>query len=120
MEEIFAEKTVANRADNLRKAEGILMEDMPIVPVVFNLNATVTSKQLKKTTTSYYNVASFRKATIKSYDNYLAAGKDYVTKNFADLKFTECNECAYKEFDLFKTANTVYSQYFLEEKENKK
>ena len=120
MEKIFAEKTVANRADDLRTAEGILMKDLPIVPVVFNLNATVTSKQLKKTTTSYYNIASFQKATIRSYDSYIAAGHAYVTENFADLKFTECNECAYKEFDLFKTANTVYSQYFLEEKESKK
>ena len=120
MEKIFAEKTVANRAGDLRTAEGILMNDLPIVPVVFNLNATVTSKQLKKTTTSYYNVASFQKAKIKSYDDYIEAGRAYVTENFSELKFTECNECAYKEFDLFKTANTIYSQYFLEEKEGKK
>ena len=59
MEKIYAEKTVANRAEDLRAAEGMLMADMPIIPVVFNLNATVTSKQLKKTTTSYYNVLSF-------------------------------------------------------------
>ena len=120
MEKIFAEKTVANRAGDLRTAEGILMNDLPIVPVVFNLDATVTSKQLKKTTTSYYNVTFFQKAKISSYDKYLAAGKAYVTENFSELKFTECNECAYKEFDLFKTANTIYSQYFLEEKEQSK
>jgi hypothetical protein len=119
MEEIFAEKTIANRADKLRQAEKILMEDMPIIPVVFNLNATVTSKQLKKTTTSYYNVLSFQKAKIGSYDKYLAAGKTYITANFSELKFTETNECAYKEFELFKTANTIYSQYFLDEKEEK-
>ena len=51
---------------------------------------------------------------------YLEAGKAYVTANFSEMKFTECNECAYKEFELFKTANTVYSQYFLDEKEEKK
>ena len=120
MEEIFAEKVIANRAENLRKAEGILMTDMPIIPVVFNLNATVTSKQLKKTSTNYYNVLSFQKAKISSYDKYLSAGKTYITANFAELKFTECNECAYTEFELFKTANTIYSQYFLDEKEEKK
>ena len=120
MEKIFAEKTVANRADDLRAAEAILMKDLPIVPVVFNLDATVTSKQLKQTTTSYYNVTFFQKAKIGSYDKYLAAGKTFVTNNFSELKFTECNECSYKEFELFKTANTIYSQYFLEEKEAKK
>lgn len=120
MEKIYAEKTVANRAEDLRTAEGILMADMPIIPVVFNLDASVTSKQLKKTDVNYYNDLSFQKAKISSYSKYLEAGKAYVTANFGELKFTECNECAYKEFELFKTANTIYSQYFLDEKEEKK
>ena len=119
MEEIFAEKTIANRADKLREAEQLLMTDMPVIPVVFNLNATVTSAKLKGETASYYNVTSFQKAKIASYDKYLEAGKTYITAHFAELKFTECNECAYKEFELFKTANTIYSQYFLDEKESK-
>ena len=120
MEKIYAEKTVAKRADDLRAAEGILMNDLPVVPVVFNLNATVTSKQLKKTTTSYYNITFFQKAKINSYDKYLTIGRTFITDNFSEMKFTECNECAYKEFELFKTANTIYSHYFLEEKEGKK
>ena len=120
MEKIYAEKTVANRAEDLRAAEGILMNDLPIIPVVYNLNATVVSKQLKRTSESYYNVLSFQKAKIGSYSKYLEAGKAYITANFSELKFTECNECAYKEFELFKTANTIYSQYFLDEKEEKK
>ena len=119
MEEIFAEKVIANRADKLRQAEGILMTDLPVIPVVFNLNATVTSSKLKGDTTNYYNVTFFQKAKIASYDKYLAAGKAYITDHFSELKFTECNECAYKEFELFKTANTIYSQYFLDEKESK-
>lgn len=97
------------------------MKDLPIVPVIFNLNATVTSKDLRKTTDDYYGITSFQKATIKTkaYEAYLAAGNAYITDNFAELKFTECNECAYKEFDLFKTANTIYSQFFLAEKAEK-
>ena len=120
MEEIFAEKTIANRAENLRKAEGILMNDLPIIPVVFNLDVTVMSKQLKGTDENYYNGLTFQKAKISGYTKYLETGKAYVTANFGELKFTECNECAYKEFELFKTANTIYSQYFLDEKEEKK
>jgi hypothetical protein len=69
---------------------------------------------------NYYNVLSFQKAKINSYDKYLEAGKAYITANFSELKFTECKECAYTEFELFKTANTIYSQYFLDEKEEKK
>ena len=120
METIFAEKVIANRADNLRKAEGILMTDMPIVPLVFNKTATVTSGKLKGETTDYYNVLQFKKCKIASYEDYLAAGKAYINENFYNLKFTEANECAYREFDLFKTANTIYSQFYLDEKEEKK
>ena len=117
MEEIFAEKIIANRAEKLRQAESILMNDVPVIPVVFNQNVTVTNSKLRGETVDYYNVTQFKKAKIGSYDKYLEAGKAYITANFSDLKFTECNECAYKEFNLFKTANTIYSQYFLDEKE---
>lgn len=119
METIFAEKTIANRAENYRKAEGILMNDMPIIPVVFNLSATVTNSHLKRESVDYYNVTNFKNARISSYNKYLESGKAWVTNNFSDLKFTECTDCAYTEFELFKTANTIYSHYFLDEKEDK-
>ena len=119
MEKIFAEKTIANRAEDLRTAEGILMTDMPVIPVVFNQTVTVTNSKLRGETVNYYNTLQFQKCKIGSYNDYLAAGKKYITDNFSELKFTECNECAYKEFDLFVTANTIYSQYFLDEKEDK-
>ena len=131
MEEIFAEKTIANRAENLRKAEGILMNDLPIVPVVFNLSATVTSGKLKGETVDYYNVMQLKKAKISSYGKYQAAGKAYLNANFAEMAFTQANECPYKPaddsaealqaaLDLFKTSNTIYSQYYLDEKEDTK
>ena len=115
IETIFAEKTIANRADNLRAAEAMLMEDVAIIPVVFNYSATVTSSKLTGEKTDYYNVLNFQKCKISGYNSYLRTGKKYVTENFSELKFTECNECAYKEFEVFKTANTIYSQYFLDE-----
>ena len=119
IEKIFAEKTIANRAEDLRAAEATLMEDMPIIPVVFNYSATVTSSKLTGEKTDYYNVLSFQKCKISGYNSYLKAGKKYVTDNFSELKFTECTDCAYKEFEVFKTANTVYSQYFLDEADKK-
>ena len=117
MENIHAEKTISKRADMYREAEAMLMEDMPVIPVVFNYHATVTSSKLKSVSSTYFLSANFQKAKISSYDSYLAAGKSFITENFADLKFTEANECAYKEFEAFKTANTIYSQFFLDEKE---
>ena len=119
MEELFAEKTITTRAENLRKAEGILMNDLPIIPVVYNQTVTVTSSKLSRGTVNFYNTLQFQKCKIKSYADYQAIGKTYITDNFSELKFTEANECAYAEFELFKTANTIYSQYFLDEKEDK-
>ena len=117
MENIHAEKTISNRADMYREAEAMLMADMPIIPIVFNYHATVTSSRLKSVSSTYFLSANFQKVKIKSYDDYLAVGKKFITDNFAYLKFTEANECAYKEFEAFKTANTVYSHFFLDEKE---
>ena len=88
---------------------------MAIVPVVFNLSATVTSSKLTGEKVDYYNVLNFRKCKVIFYNSYLKTGKEYITANFADLKFTECNDCAYKDFEIFKTSNTVYSQFFLDE-----
>jgi hypothetical protein len=119
IEKIFAEKTIANRAEDLRAAEAMLMEDMAIVPVVFNYNATVTSSKLTGEKVDYYGTLNFQKCKISGYNSYLKAGKQFVTDNFSELKFTECTDCAYKEFEVFKTANTVYSQYFLDEADKK-
>ena len=119
IEAIFAEKDIAARADKLREAESILMNDLPVIPLIFNKSATVANSQLKNLNSTYYVNAIFTKAKISKYDNYLAAGKAYINANFSEMKFTECNECAYKDFETFKSANTVYAQFYLDEKEKK-
>ncbi len=82
METIFAEKYSSNRADLYRQAEAKLMEDMPIVPILFNLNASVTNANLKKVSVDYSGIANFRKCTIKGYDSYLDTGYKYLEDNF--------------------------------------
>ncbi len=82
MEDIFAEKTIANRADLYRQAEAQLMEDMPIIPIIFNLHATVQSSSLKKVTVDYNGMANFRKSSVKKYEAYLDNGFEYLVANF--------------------------------------
>ncbi len=82
METIFAEKTISKRADLYRQAEAMLMEDMPIIPVLFNLDASVKNSDLKKVSVSYDGIANFRKSSVKNYDEYLDAGFKYLTDNF--------------------------------------
>jgi oligopeptide transport system substrate-binding protein len=117
MEKIYAEKTISARADDLREAEGILMNDLPIIPLIFNKTASITSSKLKKLDSTYYMDAVFTKAKIRSYDSYLAAGKAYVNEHFSELAFKDYKDCTYADFESFKSANTVYAQYYLDEVE---
>ena len=117
MEEIFAEKVIANRADKLREAEGILMNDLPIVPIVFNKTATYLSSKLKGVATTPTLNANFRNAKISGYEKYLEAGKAWIDDNFDALAFNDFDECSFAKYDAFKEANTIYAQYYLAEKE---
>ena len=58
------------RAAILHEAEDILMEDMPIVPVVFNKTFHKESKELSKIDYSYYGCAVFTKTKLKNYEDY--------------------------------------------------
>lgn len=59
------------RAKILHEAEAILLEDMPIVPVVYNKNFRVSSNMLSKISYSYYGYAIFTKTKLKNYKDYV-------------------------------------------------
>lgn len=71
IEEAFAAKDPAKKAELLREAEKMLMEDMPIIPIVFNQDAYLISKDLKKVESTYFATRSFKKAKLKDYQKYL-------------------------------------------------
>ncbi len=124
-----AKSYLDSKATLLHAAEEILMKDMPVAPLFFNLEATVTSSKLKGLDSTYYIPTTFADADVKSYDDYIEAGKEFLTDNFASMDFTKSKDCAFAikdnpteadietAFELFKTANTVYAQFFLDEKE---
>lgn len=120
MAEIMNESDISARADNLREAEAVLMEDMPIIPLVFHKSASVTSDKLEKLKSTYYIQTTFTKAKMseKNYTKYLNNGKDYLSaEKFAELAFKDAvsadgSEQAYKDYDAFKKANTIYAHFF--------
>lgn len=67
----FEEKDTKKRATILHEAEEILMKEMPIIPVVFNENATLTSKKLTGENVTYYGTPIFTKLKLKNYKEYL-------------------------------------------------
>ena len=61
------------------------MTDLPVIPVVYNQNATLTSNRLSKVTSSYYCVADFRKAKLKNWDSYYMENGDSIFMDFPKI-----------------------------------
>ena len=59
------------RAKLLHEAEDILIADMPIIPIIFNMNVTMQSKELSNIETTYYQTNIFTKTKLKNYEQYL-------------------------------------------------
>ncbi len=71
MEEAFAEKSdLEKRAGLLHEAEAILMNDMPIIPLVQLQQATLTTSDISKLSTNYFGVDIFTKAVLKNISKY--------------------------------------------------
>lgn len=71
IEAAFAEKNIEKRAVLLHEAEKIALEDMPVIPIIFNQNANLVSKDLSKVGATYYCPAIFTKTKLKNYEAYL-------------------------------------------------
>ena len=63
------------RATLLQEAEAILLIDMPVIPIVSNLNVVMQSKELSKIDVSYYQTSIFTKTKLKNYEQYLSTAQ---------------------------------------------
>ncbi len=80
IESAFAEKDINARATLLHQAESMLLDKMPIIPIIFNQDAYVTSNQLSKVGSSYYANRIFTKTRLKNYELYIeTTAEDAVT-----------------------------------------
>ena len=96
MEEIYGIKKAADRADKLHEAEAILMEDMPVIPVVFNKSAYLVNDNIdlnnsklfgKSKTSCYYATgATLRYVTVDNYDKYLTNCAAFLESKYEAYK----------------------------------
>ncbi len=86
-------KPEEGRVKLLHAAEKLLMEELPIIPVVFNKNATIGTSALKGIKNDKYVAYKFNSAQLKNYEQYL--------EEFASL---------YTDFDV------VYYNYYNKKK----
>ena len=62
-----AEKNEKKRAALLEEAEAILMKDMPVIPVVYNKNATLKSSKISGLKASFYSPSVLTNAKLSGY-----------------------------------------------------
>ena len=67
IEEAYVAESFEDRAARLHEAEAILMDEMPVIPIVYNQNATVKAKGLSKLDSSFYCATILTEAKLKNY-----------------------------------------------------
>lgn len=74
MEQIYNTTDLAQRSELLHKAEEKLLEDMPVIPVVFLKNGHAVNKDvLSGFKTTFWGTANFKKVKMKDYMTYKEA-----------------------------------------------
>jgi ABC-type oligopeptide transport system substrate-binding subunit len=78
IEAAFAEKNHKKRAVILHEAEAMLLEDMPAIPVVFNMNFALASGKLGSIKSSFFCTSIFTETSLSNYWE-LAIAEQFVT-----------------------------------------
>ena len=66
----YAAQTTAERAALLHEAEAMLVEDMPVIPIVFNQDAYIASGEIGSFGTTYFAYRDFMKLTLNNWEEY--------------------------------------------------
>ena len=75
-------KWAEQRAILLHKAEEMLMEDMPVIPVVFNQNAVMVRDELSDVSANYYIPSIFTNTKLSDYEKYVEAVAEFPEINW--------------------------------------
>lgn len=84
IESAYAEKNRAARATILHQAEAKLLEDMPVMPVVFLQDAYLYLGELSGIGTTYYGTRDFNDTQLKDYMTYKARTASTSEQNASD------------------------------------
>ena len=76
IESAYAEGDAVARAAILHEAETLLMQELPIIPIIFNQTATLESEDLSGIKYTYYGTMVFTKMKLKDYELYVPAEEE--------------------------------------------
>ncbi len=69
----YNESDRAKKTEILHDAEKMLLDDMPVIPLVFLQDAYVATGELKNLDSTYYGIRDFKDTELKNYMNYKEA-----------------------------------------------
>ena len=72
----YEETDMAKRNELLHEAEEILLDKMPVIPILFNRSASLASSKLKRVYYDYYGYAVFTRTELRNYHKYLITEED--------------------------------------------
>jgi len=70
IEEAFAQKDYTARYALLKEAEEILMNDMPVMPIIYNQQARLVSDELSKVKFDWLGFADFRDTMLDNFERF--------------------------------------------------
>ena len=125
MDKIYDNKDSESRSEDLHKAEDMLMDDMPVIPLVFNQGAYLINDDVLdlnnkvlfwETAGEYFYPVCFYKIYVKDYDEYELACAKYVYNNFDEWKTRSnsyfCTNFANLSKESFVYTNSNYHYLF--------
>ena len=129
IEKIYKQKNIKDRSGDLHKAESILMEDLPVIPLVFNDAAYLFNSKLVKVKnkflfwdkpTEYYYPVLFSRMKVrnKKYEAYEDTCAKFISENYSKWQQRPNSYIAsmFSEISLeeFKKTNSYYLYLYKE------
>lgn len=79
--EAASETDMSAKSDKLAEAEKILMDEMPVMPLITYKNSYTKTSALKGLSEDYYGAVIFTKAKLKGYKDYIAPATEETEGN---------------------------------------
>ena len=96
---------LADRATLLHAAEDILMEEVPVTPIIANKYASLTNNGINKVKSTYTNPLVLTKVSVSGYKSFLNDVEDFLEANFQSY----CEDKHSYIYNKFKGNDKVYS-----------
>ncbi|MBO5757379.1 MAG: hypothetical protein J6S28_06760 [Clostridia bacterium] len=100
-----AKTYLEDRATLLHAAEEILMDEVPVTPIVANQHASLSANNIKKVKDTYTNPIVLTKASVSGYKSFLENVEDFLEANFQAY----CEDRQSYIYNKFKSNDKVYS-----------